>query len=157
MVCTFAKFVLWSIYAHTTENNQQTFDTRMSLISSRKCFIFSSILTYSGGTDPFSRRLWNLILSRPFKESLGLLKHSSLKCAEHNAMFFRSCGAWKSGRCFCANFVRFALVSGSHGIDVSLLHEYSLCFYNLFGFCSQIHSICLCISCLLKPSSRVVR
>ena len=36
--------------------------------------------------------------------------------------------------------------------DVSLLHEYSLCFYSfLFGFCSQLHGILLCICCVLEP------
>ena len=35
--------------------------------------------------------------------------------------------------------------------DVSLLHECSLCFYNLFGFCSQLHGIRLCICCVFEP------
>ena len=35
--------------------------------------------------------------------------------------------------------------------DVSLLHEYSLCFCNLFVFCSQLHGIHLSICCVLEP------
>ena len=35
--------------------------------------------------------------------------------------------------------------------DVPLLHEYSLCFYNLFGFCSHLHGIHLCICCVFEP------
>ena len=35
--------------------------------------------------------------------------------------------------------------------DVSLLHENSLCFYNLFGFfLSQLHGIYLCICCVFE-------
>ena len=34
--------------------------------------------------------------------------------------------------------------------DVSLLLEYSLCFYNLFGFCSQLHGIYLCNCCVFE-------
>ena len=35
--------------------------------------------------------------------------------------------------------------------DLSLLHEYSLCFYNLFRFCSQLRGIYLCICSVFEP------
>ena len=33
--------------------------------------------------------------------------------------------------------------------SVLLLHEYSMCFYNLFGFCSQLYGIYIC--CVFEP------
>ena len=35
--------------------------------------------------------------------------------------------------------------------DVSLLHEYSLCFYKLFGLCSKLHGIYRCLCCVFEP------
>ena len=35
--------------------------------------------------------------------------------------------------------------------DLSSLHEYSLCFYNLFRFCSQLHGFYLCICSVFEP------
>ena len=37
---------------------------------------------------------------------------------------------------------------------VSLLHEYSLFFYNLFGFCSQLHGIYPCICCVFEAKNQ---
>ena len=47
---------------------------------------------------------------------------------------------------------QFALVSGLHeNWCIVTPWVYSLCFYNLFGFCSQLHGIRLCIYCVFEP------
>ena len=69
----------------------------------------------SVGTEPGISLCENLRCSIPSKESLGLLKHSSLKCAEHNETLFPGGGTGKSGLCRCTNFAHFALNYGSFG------------------------------------------